>query len=422
MTEQRTSAKISSATIGPRPTDLSPTAQQILAAARDVVDRLGPDRLSLRAVASAARVPISLVIYHFGSMSRLETLTLDSLWRENVDRHLHDIQTAPNDVARRLDTLVTFHRRIAQDLNGYRTYFGLATHAIRNEETRRSVAKLYTWYRDSLNYPLLVADGYPEDQARRLAALTLATAEGLPLMCLLGASTSEMEGGFDLLETLLKPHTAVSIDPEGGMTSGASPTAGDHEPKAPSDGVPPVGTAAQLLTAGRFLLHDGGLKSLTLSNLASASGVSSSLVGYHFKNKHGYITSLFRGILDDWSHACVDACAQFTDPLRPTLADGLFGSRSPLAAAMIIQPALRRDSELAEYAHRRYEATVEQATDQLRTASDGDSPPPRTVAVVLIAALHGLVLQALYDPFEFDPRPALISLQPLLRLQHTAAA
>jgi AcrR family transcriptional regulator len=397
----------------PQRTALSTTALRILEAARHVVDVEGTDRLTLRAVAKRADVPISLVIYHFSSMSHLEALLLDSLWRENVTDHLRDLESPPSDAGARVELLIRFHQRIADNLDGYLTYFGLATHAIRNEETRRDVARLYDWYRQALNYPLVTSGPYPEPEAQALAALTLAVAEGLPFTCLIGGSRPEMDAGFELMTNLLKERC------------GASPAWSEQRDcTAPSDGStrqvacerprwPEM--ARRLLAGGKTILNQRGLRELTLGNIAEAAQASPGLIGYHFRNKQGFLDSLVKSTFEEWAQTLSRVAKGSTGVWPDELRGQVFGPRSPLAAALILVPAVSQKPARVECANHYYSLAV----DELATFFAGKHQAergysPRVAAFVFLSALHGLVLQSLYDPEGFDPMPAVIALQRIL--------
>ena len=390
-------------------------AVEILSAARRVLDREGADGLTMRAVSQEAGIPSSLTMYYFGSMAQLEALLLDSLWRDEVTQHLKDLSSPPDSVSGRVDLLVGFHLRIAENDAGFRAYSELVAHVLRDRDTQQDLAKIYEMYRTELNSPLLRSPEVPRSLSDAYAAIVLAAGEGLPIGRLFGETDSSMREGFRFLSSLLSARIA---DPHGdGRPAGASlptrrPGAAPAFATFTSNPVPTNATATKLLTAGAGILHRSGLRALTFSAISEASGEAKSLVSYHFKNKRGFIDALAHSLLDEWS---VEVHRALIAPKRITakaLTAQLYGERSPLVSLILLQPALRHRPDLQQRADTAYSRAIGDLSELF--AGDPSAGRARTSAIVFLATLNGLALQSRYDPEGFDLKAALDALLHLL--------
>lgn len=402
--------------------ELSPRALELFAAARRVVDRDGADGLTLRAVAAEAQVPSSLPIYYFSSMERLEALLLDSLWREQVARHRAAIQVPPPTAAERIDVLVDFHSEIARDLGIYRTYFELVTHVIRNPATRRTVADMYAGYRNELNLPLLLASGQATARSAQKAAVMLGGGEGLPLGLLLDDDEAEMERAFSLLAHLFKDDVGVLGEWPPGTEVLARDVDPGTQPVEPPENEARGGTPGLLISAGITLLHKRGFRAITFSHVAAEAHESKSLISYHFKNKEGYLDALVRRVFSDWSAQILRVMETPGRLNARALIRSLYGSRSVLVSAILVQPALRDGSARLPIARAAYTRTLAGLARHFQGEHRGERGySPVTAATLFLAVLNGLALQQLYEPKNFDLAGAIDVFLSMLPPQDPAA-
>jgi len=407
------------ATVGPT----SPAkALAVLHGARRVVDRDGADGLTLRAVAQESGVSTSLAIYYYGSMARLEALLLDSIWSKEVADHLQELKNLPASLANRVDILVRFHSTIAQNQDGFRTYSELITHVIRNANTREKVAKIYEGYRLDLNFPLLESSLRSCCETRALAALMLAIGEGLPLARLIDDSEEVMTECFALLAELFKNESEehqVAIVSEQTTTGQATPGClTSHFRQLRDNPEAHNTTPGRLLSAGIQLLHRGGLREITFSNISRVSGESKSLITYYFKSKQGFLEALGNRLLTNWSRGLHEGFFGRRTVTPTYLKDLLFGDESLLLSLLLLLPLLRQSPALRVQAKAVYLETIESISPLFefpRPELDGYSST--AAATVFVAALHGLAVQSLYDPERFlldDPLRLLKKMLPFM--------
>lgn len=367
---------------------LSEKALGLLEAARRVLDRDGADGLTLRAIANEGKVPTSLAMYYFGSMAKLEALLLDSIWRDEVAQHLETLQTLPSSFEDRVDILVNFHSNIAGKLDGFQAYCELITHVIRNPSTKQAVARIYEGYRSELNYPFLVTSEHPSSRTRANSAVMLAAGEGLPIGRLLGLSEPSMLDGFEMLSAIFKqeilnesptetPTPPAQLEPTQAVSTDLRAGHGAYK------------SSNRLLSAGRRLLHKGGLRELTFGRIAVESGESKSLISYHFKSKKGFINALVKSLLEEWLESINRT---LIDPklISPALlARELFSENSPFVTLILLQPVLRRDSELQGIARTTYLQAVTLLSGRMNfSTSEHRNCSELTAAAVFLAVLN----------------------------------
>ena len=126
--------------------ELSPTARRLVAAARRLLARGGFEALTVEAVAAEAGAYRDAVRYYFGSKAAFIATVVDALAHEQSLEGALKTRDLPAG-AERVRALVDADRRLAEDLGSFRDFFTILPHALRDDELRERVARLYDWYR-----------------------------------------------------------------------------------------------------------------------------------------------------------------------------------------------------------------------------------------------------------------------------------
>lgn len=192
---------------------LSPTARRLVAAARRLLARGGFEALTVETVAAEAGAYRDAVRYHFGSKAAFVATVVDALAHEQSLEGARRTRGLPPGAAR-VRALVDADRRLVEDLGSFRDFFTILPHALRDDELRERVARLYDWYR-ALYAEALDGDdpGRTADLAR-LAHLMAAMTDGLAVQKLLDPEHVDLEGLYGLwariLEGVLAPAGAAA--------------------------------------------------------------------------------------------------------------------------------------------------------------------------------------------------------------------
>lgn len=123
---------------------LPETARKLLLAAKDLIATDGFDALTLNSVSAASGENKAMISYYFGNKAGLIAAVLDSV--------IHDEYIASQDrmkdvdPKRRTQRLVEEMRRMDAAAEEFRVFFELLPHVLRDENLRRRIALLYTWY------------------------------------------------------------------------------------------------------------------------------------------------------------------------------------------------------------------------------------------------------------------------------------
>jgi len=201
---------------------LPPVAQNILQAARRLLDQGGFDALRLQAIADEAGEAKGSIAYYFGNKAGLVAALVDCLAH---DANLA-VMEATGDLPageRRIHALVDAETRIAADVGSFRAFFEILPHVLRDDELRPRVARLYEGYRDTVLRSL--GDVGPE-RATRLRAhamLTIAIVDGLAIQRSLDPDHVGIVAATELWERLLSASLAEAGgrgDPPGGAGQG----------------------------------------------------------------------------------------------------------------------------------------------------------------------------------------------------------
>jgi len=183
--------------------ELSPTARRLVAAARRLLARGGFEALTVEAVAAEAGAYRDAVRYYFGSKAAFVATVVDALAHEQSLEGALRTRDLPAG-AERVRALIDADRRLAEDLGSFRDFFTILPHALRDEELRERVARLYDWYRALYVRAL---DGEDAERAAMLQAhahLMAAMTDGLAVQKLLDPDGVDLEALYRLWAGMLE--------------------------------------------------------------------------------------------------------------------------------------------------------------------------------------------------------------------------
>jgi AcrR family transcriptional regulator len=182
---------------------LSPTALNILKAARRLLARRGIGALSLENIAAEAGETKSLIRYHFGSKAGLIEVLVDSVVHD-ANLRLREQVAKMQEGERRAHELIEAQRAMSADKRAFQVFFEILPHALRQKSLRKRGADLYGWYRETDAWALRAADeALTDDELDDLAALTLAVCDGLAIQLLLQPDTFRHERAYRLWEEVV---------------------------------------------------------------------------------------------------------------------------------------------------------------------------------------------------------------------------
>ena len=188
----------------------SPTALRILDAAKKILSEKGYSKLTLQAIEEESGEYRALVAYYFGSKQGLVEALIDSLMDaedEVLREHLEGIE----EPEERVRTLIDEQRQISADWRGFRAFYELLPHIMRDDRLREDLAADYAKSRE-LDRQTLAA-GRAGDGARgragggkdlhKLAALSVAIVEGLAVQYAADQEHFDHEGTCRLWEDMV---------------------------------------------------------------------------------------------------------------------------------------------------------------------------------------------------------------------------
>jgi AcrR family transcriptional regulator len=196
---------------------LSPTAARILEATKRLLDERGFGGLTFEAIAAEAHENKASIRYHFGNKAGLIEALADSV--------VHDDNVALLKALRRpgsgdrVGMTLAMHRRSTKGQQGYRRFWDLFPHLIRDEELRPRMAELYRWYRDLDEWALAPdADARLKRELDPLCAITVAVCDGLAEQ-IAADPDFDVDAVFDYWEDVVRElreraFHAVGLDPE----------------------------------------------------------------------------------------------------------------------------------------------------------------------------------------------------------------
>ena len=180
----------------------SPTAVRILEAAKKILSERGYAKLTLQAVEEESGEYRALVAYYFGSKQGLVDAIIDSLMDaedEALREHLEGIE----EPEERVRTLIDEQRQISADWRGFRAFYELLPHIMRDDRLREDLAVDYAKSRE-LDRQTLAAGGRGGDQdLGKLAALSVAIVEGLAVQYAADQESFDHAGTYRLWEDMV---------------------------------------------------------------------------------------------------------------------------------------------------------------------------------------------------------------------------
>ena len=187
-----------------RMSDLPPTARRLVEAARRLLARDGFGGLTVEAVAAESGEYRDSIRYYFGGKSGLVAAVVDSLAHDQSLEALRKTREVPAGESR-IAALVEGDRRMAEDTAGYRDFYEILPHALKDAELCGRVAELYDWYRDL--YVRGLGDGgvgVARAELDRYAALMAAMIDGLALQKALDPGGVDLQSFFALWDEILR--------------------------------------------------------------------------------------------------------------------------------------------------------------------------------------------------------------------------
>jgi AcrR family transcriptional regulator len=181
----------------------SPTAQRILEAAKRILSEQGYARLTLQAVEEESGEYRALVAYYFGNKQGLIDAVIDALM-DAEDDVLRKRLAGIDDPDERVGALIDEQREISADWQGFRAFYELLPHIMRDERLRQVLAADYAKSRE-LDRQTLAA-GQPtrrDEDLERLAALSVAVVEGLAVQYAADQERFDHEGTYRLWQEMV---------------------------------------------------------------------------------------------------------------------------------------------------------------------------------------------------------------------------
>jgi len=188
----------------------SPTALRILDAAKKILSEKGYSKLTLQAIEEESGEYRALVAYYFGSKQGLVEALIDSLMDaedEVLRNHLEGIE----EPEERVRTLIDEQRQISADWRGFRAFYELLPHIMRDDRLREDLAADYAKSRELDRQTLAAgrAGGIARGRAGggkdldKLAALSVAIVEGLAVQYAADQEQFDHEGTYRLWEDMV---------------------------------------------------------------------------------------------------------------------------------------------------------------------------------------------------------------------------
>jgi len=174
----------------------SPTAQRILEAAKRILSEQGYARLTLKAVEEESGEYRALVAYYFGNKQGLVDAIIESLM-DAEDQVLRERLAGIDRPDERVGALIDEQREISADWQGFRAFYELLPHIMRDERLRQVLAADYAKSRELDRQTLAAGQPAPRDvDMDRLAALSVAIVEGLAVQYAADRERFDHEGTY----------------------------------------------------------------------------------------------------------------------------------------------------------------------------------------------------------------------------------
>ena len=179
----------------------SATAMRIVAAAKRIISEKGFSKLTLQAVEEESGEYRALVSYYFGSKQGLVEAIVEDLMQsddEALRKRLEEIE----EPEPRVRALIDEQRRISADWRGFRTFYELLPHLMRDQRLRAGLSADYAKSRE-LDRQTLAAGRTGAPDLDKLAALSVAIVEGLAVQYAADQEHFDHEGTYRLWEAMV---------------------------------------------------------------------------------------------------------------------------------------------------------------------------------------------------------------------------
>ena len=180
----------------------SPTAVRILEAAKKILSERGYAKLTLQAVEEESGEYRALVAYYFGSKQGLVDAIVEDLMDaedETLREHLEGIE----EPEERVRTLIDEQRQISADWRGFRAFYELLPHIMRDDRLREDLAADYAKSRELDRQTLAAVRSGVGADLDQLAALSVAIVEGLAVQFAADQEHFDHEGTYRLWEDMV---------------------------------------------------------------------------------------------------------------------------------------------------------------------------------------------------------------------------
>jgi len=181
----------------------SATATRILDAAKHILSEKGYSKLTLQAIEEESGEYRALVAYYFGGKQGLVDAIIDSLMdaEDEVLRERLDEIEEPDE---RVRALIDEQRHISADWRGFRAFYELLPHIMRDDRLRVDLAADYAKSRELDRQTLAAGQaGHSDADLDKLAALSVAIVEGLAVQYAADRENFDHEGTYRLWEDMV---------------------------------------------------------------------------------------------------------------------------------------------------------------------------------------------------------------------------
>jgi AcrR family transcriptional regulator len=180
----------------------SPTARRILDAARKILSEQGYSRLTLQAVEEESGEYRALVAYYFGSKQGLVDAIIESLM-DAEDEALRERLEGIEQPEERVRALIDEQRQISADWRGFRAFYELLPHIMRDDRLREGLAADYARSRELDRRTLAAGSAGGGADLGKLAALSVAIVDGLAVQYAADQEHFDHEGTYHLWEDMV---------------------------------------------------------------------------------------------------------------------------------------------------------------------------------------------------------------------------
>jgi len=184
---------------------LPPTALNILAAARRILESKGFAALSLSAIAEEAGEAKASIGYHFGNKEGLVVALVDSLVHEANRGLIAETRRFPMG-EQRVRSLMEGEERIVEDIASFRPLMEILPHAMRDDSLRARVAELYAGYRETVLEVLDASTGPDRAVLEPFAMLMIAVVDGLSIQNALDPEGANVRAATALWERMIRAY------------------------------------------------------------------------------------------------------------------------------------------------------------------------------------------------------------------------